>query len=129
MVEQVKGMTYTVSGFLGTQLENIKKHPHTKLYHCVIYLAPGDYHRIHSPDNWTITKRRHFPGTLFPISPSVGMWIPNLLALNERVILLGERDAGFFSLSPVGAYNVGSISLNFDKVLTQKFMLIISNRA
>lgn len=33
-----------------------------ELYHCVIYLAPGDYHRFHSPTDWTVCHRRHFPG-------------------------------------------------------------------
>jgi phosphatidylserine decarboxylase len=33
-----------------------------ELYHCVIYLAPGDYHCFHSPTDWTISHRRHFPG-------------------------------------------------------------------
>ena len=32
------------------------------LYHCIIYLAPGDYHRFHSPVDWKIQHRRHFPG-------------------------------------------------------------------
>jgi len=54
---------------------------------------------------------------LFPISPSFARWIPNLFALNERVVLSGEWDQGYYSLTAVGAYNVGSIALNFDKDL------------
>jgi len=35
-----------------------------KLFYCVLYLSPGDYHHFHSPTNWIIEKRRHFSGKL-----------------------------------------------------------------
>jgi phosphatidylserine decarboxylase len=87
------------------------------LYFCVIYLAPGDYHRFHSPTNWVVEKRRHFAGELFSVSPYMLKMLPDLLVLNERVALLGRWRYGFFSMIPVGATNVGSIQIDFDKAL------------
>lgn len=93
-----------------------KKTP-TALYYCVIYLAPGDYHRFHSPVSWVVTSRRHFAGELYSVSPYLQRTLPGLFTLNERVVLLGRWRWGFFSCTPVGATNVGSIVINFDREL------------
>lgn len=90
--------------------------PH-RLYYAVVYLAPGDYHRFHSPTNWVVEKRRHFAGELFSVSPYLQRTLPGLFTLNERVVLLGRWRYGFFSYVPVGATNVGSIKINFDREL------------
>lgn len=88
-----------------------------QLYFAVIYLAPGDYHRYHSPTNWVTTLRRHFIGELFSVAPFFQKTLQGLFVLNERVALLGYWKHGFFSMIPVGATNVGSIVVNFDKDL------------
>jgi phosphatidylserine decarboxylase len=95
----------------------------TALYYCVIYLAPGDYHRFHSPVNWVVTSRRHFAGELYSVSPYLQRTMPGLFTLNERVVLLGRWRWGFFSYTPVGATNVGSIVVNFDKELRTNSLL------
>ncbi|KAK0674055.1 phosphatidylserine decarboxylase-domain-containing protein [Cercophora samala] len=87
------------------------------LYYAVIYLAPGDYHRFHSPTNWVVERRRHFAGELYSVSPYLQRTMPGLFTLNERVVLLGRWRWGFFSYVPVGATNVGSIKINFDREL------------
>lgn len=89
----------------------------TSLYYAVIYLAPGDYHRFHSPTNWVVERRRHFAGELYSVSPYLQRTLPGLFTLNERVVLLGRWRYGFFSYVPVGATNVGSIKVNFDREL------------
>ncbi|KAI8029805.1 hypothetical protein LOK49_LG01G00173, partial [Camellia lanceoleosa] len=85
MIEQVKGFSYFVSSFLGASPflpmiaeediqqdskgqeiiprdENKKSCLTTGLFYCVIYLKPGDYHRIHSPVDWNALVRQHFSG-------------------------------------------------------------------
>ncbi|TMW59331.1 hypothetical protein Poli38472_004400 [Pythium oligandrum] len=124
VLEQVKGARYRLDEFLGDlptffhREEKEKKAGQlatkTKLFHCVLYLAPGDYHRIHSPVDWTIDERRHFPGNLFPVNTTAARLIPSLFVENERVALVGAWTNGFFSLTAVGATNVGSIALTHE---------------
>jgi phosphatidylserine decarboxylase len=75
----VKGIDFTLAEFMGEDsvvfaaLDRIKAtaaarkggEVGTQLYYCVIYLAPGDYHGYHSPVDWTIRERIHFPGEPF----------------------------------------------------------------
>lgn len=123
-LDQIKGMSYDLKDFLGfaPKLADDLIDPKaaksgSKLYYCVLYLAPGDYHRYHSPSDWCITKRLHFAGQLFPVKPRLASFVPSLFTRNERVVLEGHWKHGFFSYSPVGAYNVGSMRINFDDEL------------
>ncbi|XP_026999965.1 phosphatidylserine decarboxylase proenzyme, mitochondrial isoform X1 [Tachysurus fulvidraco] len=134
-VEQVKGVTYSLETFLGpctwteslainrdedddSNFQNLLVTKEgNELYHCVVYLAPGDYHCFHSPADWRVVNRRHFPGSLMSVNPGIARWIKELFCHNERVVLSGEWRHGFFSLTAVGATNVGSIRIYFDKEL------------
>lgn len=128
-IEQVKGVSYSLEEFLGpatwsdkndcpTIVEKIKKKsPDNALYQCVIYLAPGDYHRFHSPAVWKPEIRRHFSGELLSVSPKVAKWMPGLFCLNERALYVGKWTHGFFSFTAVGATNVGSVQIYMDEKL------------
>jgi len=139
-LEQIKGQGFTVDQFLGPNPDqtndeifsyrcddrdnrqryctSLLKNPEANdLFYCVIYLAPGDYHRFHSPCDWRVKTRRHFPGALYSVSPSISCWLGNLFCVNERVALLGEWMHGFFSYTAVGATMVGSIKMSWDSDL------------
>lgn len=88
-----------------------------KILFTVIYLAPGDYHRYHSPAYFTANYRRHIAGYLEPVRPAYIEKHKDVLKDNERVSLLGEWKHGLFTMSFIGALNVGSIKLNFDDEL------------
>ena len=65
----------------------------------------GDWQQIH-------LTYRHFPGELLSVKPSVVNACPGLFHLNERVAWIGEWEHGFFSMTAVGATNVGSIHVD-----------------
>ncbi|CAG8767009.1 1141_t:CDS:2, partial [Dentiscutata heterogama] len=75
-VEPIKGNSYSLSALLGRDYidnannselpidispDNTYKWQINKkengLFYCTIYLAPGDYHRFHSPTNWVVEAR------------------------------------------------------------------------
>lgn len=129
-LEQVKGVTYSLESFLGPKwqksenptdasyIESLKQRKDgTSLYHCIIYLAPGDYHRFHSPTSWKPNIRRHFHGELLSVSPKVANLVPGLFCINERAAYIGEWEHGFFSFTAVGATNVGSVQVFIDQDL------------
>jgi phosphatidylserine decarboxylase len=120
-LEQVKGVTYSLESFFGPQktgtetnkpyVESLKqKKEGTGLFHCIIYLAPGDYHRFHSPAQWKPELRRHFHGELLSVSPKVAKWVPGLFSLNERAAYLGSWEHGFFSFTAVGECRITLLS-------------------
>jgi phosphatidylserine decarboxylase len=125
-IEQVKGITYSLNALLGPNPDSkkspldgptfIPKKDHD-LFFAVVYLAPGDYHRFHSPTEWKVKLMRHFAGEMFSVSPSMVKRLRHLFSLNERVSLIGEWKQGLFCMVPVAATNVGKIVLNFAPVL------------
>ncbi|CAN6290978.1 unnamed protein product [Urochloa humidicola] len=91
--------------------------PKKDIFYCVIYLHPGDYHRVHSPVDCNILKRRHFSGHLFPQNERAVRTIRNLYVENERVVLEGQWKEGFVAITAIGATNVGSIRVNLEPEL------------
>jgi len=92
----------------------LKFYSHNHLYQTTIYLSPGDYHRFHSPADWTVFMRRHMPGTMYSVSPSIVKMIPTCIVTNERVAWFGRWKYGTFIMVAVAATNVGDIQTHFD---------------
>ncbi|KAM3130558.1 hypothetical protein pb186bvf_017367 [Paramecium bursaria] len=117
----VKKVNYNIGQFLTGQkgydmeLSKRRHHKDTQIYSCILYLAPGDYHRYHSPVDFIAKSRLHIPGKLAPVKES--NLKSGLYEGNERVVLEGEWEQGFMYITFVGATNVGSMTVNFDEDL------------
>lgn len=124
-IEQVKGATYSLPSFLGQ--DPVVEGAQSRICYAVLYLAPGDYHRIHSPCSFDITMGRHFCGELLPVFIGFLKTVNDVFSVNERVVLSGKWRFGHFHLGAVGAYNVGNIFLDFDQKLKTNRLRDITN--
>jgi phosphatidylserine decarboxylase len=105
---QAKGLHYTLADLLATDLQRAAQFENGSF--ATIYLAPYNYHRIHSPLAGKLIAANYVPGDLFSVNNATVSLLPNLFARNERVICHFETAAGRMVLVLVGALNVGSIS-------------------
>jgi phosphatidylserine decarboxylase len=108
---QCKGLDYTVRGLLADPVE--ARSFEGGAYAC-IYLAPRDYHRIHSPVKGKITGYRHIPGAFFPVNPLSVRNVAGLFSINERLVTYIESDLGRVAVVKVAATGVGHITLSYD---------------
>jgi len=111
---QAKGSLYTVGellldGALAAEFENGT--------YATIYLAPGDYHRVHSPVTGKLRYSKHIPGALLPVGPTLAKYRDKLFSRNERaLVVLDGTEGGSCVVCLVGALNVGCIELSHSKI-------------
>lgn len=114
---QAKGLDYALSALLGSQEEAEAMEGG---HFATLYLAPTDYHRIHSPVDGRIVATTYLPGTLWPVNGEAVSRIPSLFAVNERVATKIEVGGGVVHVVMVGATNVGSIRLSYEDLVTNR---------
>jgi phosphatidylserine decarboxylase len=106
----VKGRPYTVEELVGDDREEARRFVGGA--GCVVYLAPGDYHRVHAPVSGSVRRIRSIPGDFFPVN-SIGMLhVSNLLCRNRRVAVEidSDGDLGRVTVIMVVAMIVGRIT-------------------
>ena len=104
---QAKGMEFSAADLLAD--ERAAK-TLSDCHFATIYLAPYNYHRLHMPFGGSLTKTIFIPGMLYSVNARTAANVPNLYAVNERLVCLFDSPVGPFAMVLVGAMNVASIS-------------------
>ncbi len=104
---QAKGITYSLSELvLGHKNNDIGAKWYT-----TVYLAPHNYHRVHSPFAGRVTGIRYISGRLWPVNRPAVRAIPGLFCRNERLVFTVDVATGGKAwVVMVGAFNVGRMS-------------------
>ena len=108
LILQAKGIYYSVPDLLATDLQDADHFVDGEFV--TIYLAPFNYHRVHSPVSGELVAARYVPGDLFSVNAATVSHLPRLFEANERLVCHFDTDCGPMILVFVGAMNVGSIS-------------------
>lgn len=116
-IMQAKGKFYQVGELLG---DNTLAKQFVDGYFITIYLAPGDYHRIHSPVTGKIVRAVYVEGNLWPVNGKSVQQITNLFSINERITSVIESEFGTVAVVKVGATNVGEISVCYDTLVANQ---------
>jgi phosphatidylserine decarboxylase len=105
----VKGQPYEVGELVGDPRDAAR---YAGGEFAVVYLAPRDYHRVHSPVDGEISLIRGMAGDLFPVNSIGERHVPQLFVRNQRVaIVIDTKGLGRVTLVMVGAVIVGRISV------------------
>ena len=115
---QAKGKYYTVQQLLACGKSQAKLF--NKGHFATLYLSPADYHRIHMPITGQLQSMTYVPGKLFSVQPAATTFIPNLFAINERLVVYFETDVGLMAMVLVGATIVGAIATSWHGELKRR---------
>lgn len=125
---QAKSHEYSVEDFVFGDLEEPDNMDFKPAWYTTIYLAPHNYHRVHSPVSGKLLSIRHIPGELWPVNrPFVG-WVPKMFTRNERLVfeIEWENNSRVYVVM-VGALNVGRMTTPFQPDLITNTFASLSN--
>ncbi len=110
---QVKGKHYNLENLLRSKKQSAK---FKNGYYITFYLAPRDYHRVHSPVGGGISDCYSIEGKLWPVNTWSVNHIEELFSVNERIISVLQTENSSVAVVKVGATNVGAIALTYDTI-------------
>lgn len=114
---QAKGIDYTLDALMGGKED---ADPYRGGSYAVVYLAPKNYHRVHSPWQGDIMRWRYIAGPLYPVNRMGIQHVPGLFARNERIIGHCETEFGPAAFIMVGATCVGHMRVCFSDLCTNE---------
>ena len=114
---QAKGLDYRLADLL---LDSKRGCLYDSGEFITIYLAPHNYHRIHSMVDGEVREFSYIPGDLWTVSPLGVHHVPNLFARNERLTSYIQTNKGECALIKVGATVVGRIRVSFDDQISNR---------
>jgi phosphatidylserine decarboxylase len=106
---QAKGIDYSATALLGGDAALAAEFAGGDF--ATIYLAPHNYHRVHTPLTGTLRIARFIPGDLFSVNVATAESVPGLFSRNERIACVFDTVSGPMAVVLVGALFVGSMSL------------------
>lgn len=112
---QAKGHTFGLVELLGGDADRAQ--PFRNGSFATIYLSPRDYHRVHMPYAGTLREMVFVPGKLFSVNDTTARLVPELFAINERVVAIFDTDIGPMAVVLVGAMIVASIETTWAGVI------------
>ena len=108
---QAKGLTYSLKNLVYGE-NSLGKSDFGG--YTTVYLAPHNYHRVHSPVSGDLVGMRYIPGELWPVNQPCVKWMPNIFVRNERLIFdIKTQSGAMVHAVMVGALNVGKIHSDF----------------
>lgn len=107
---QAKGIEYSLDDLLGGAED---AEPYRNGMYAVAYLAPKNYHRVHTGWQGAIARWRYLPGALFPVNQWGIKYVDGLFARNERVLAHCDSEFGPLAMVMVGATCVGHMRVCF----------------
>lgn len=113
---QAKNINYSLTTLLGGDAELAARFDGHGF--ATLYLAPGDYHRIHMPLSGRLQRMTHVPGRLYSVADWTVRALPGVFARNERVCCLFDTEHGPLGMVLVGAINVAAIETVWAGVVT-----------
>lgn len=108
---QAKGRRFTAAELLADERQ---ADPFRDGHFVTIYLAPGDYHRVHMPFDGRLVAETRVPGRLFSVSEATGHAIDRLYARNERMVARFDTAFGPATVVMVAAMLVAGIESAWD---------------